>query len=186
MPILQKEPNIFPEDLLENSAFEASNGRRWWVLHTRPRQEKAIARDLLGHRVPFYLPLIPRENVIRGKRVQSFAPVFNSYVFLHADEDERTLCLKTNRVVAAIKVADGLELLGDLRQVQRLIDSDAPLSLERRIGEGQWVRVKRGPLQGIEGFVERRKGRARLVVIVRMLHQGVSVEVDDFLVEPLS
>lgn len=186
MPILHKEPNIFPEDLLENANFAVSNGRRWWVLHTRPRQEKAIARDLLGRGVPFFLPLIPRENVIRGKRVRSFSPVFSSYVFLHADDDERAGCLKTNRVVCTLEVANSRELVDDLRQVQRLITLDAPLSLERRIGERQWVRVKRGPLAGIEGLVQRRKKKTRLIVLVRLLHQGVSVELDDFLVEPIT
>lgn len=186
MPILAKERSLFPEDLLCNSAFETPNGRRWWVLHTRPRQEKAVARELLNWGVPFYLPLIPRENVVRGKRVRSFTPVFNSYVFLHADDGERIRCLKTNRIVTTLEVADSRELVHDLRQVQRLIDLDAPLSLERRIQQGQWVRVKRGPMVGLEGVVERRKGRARLIVLVRMLQQGVSVELDDFLVEPLT
>ena len=186
MPILDKEPHIFPEDLLENAHFEGSNGRRWWVLHTRPRQEKAIARDLLGRGVPFYLPLISRESLIRGKRVRSFVPVFNSYLFLHADENERAGCLKTNRVVNSLEVTDARELVADLRQVQRLIDVDAPLSLERRIGQRQWVRVKQGPLAGIEGVVQRRKKKTHLIVLVRLLNQGVSVELDDFMVEPLT
>jgi transcriptional antiterminator RfaH len=186
MPILQKEPHLFPEDLLDNPHAEVSNGRRWWVLHTRPRQEKALARDLLGRRVPFYLPLIPRENVIRGKRVQSYSPVFSSYVFLYADENERGGCLRTNRVLSTLEVTNAGELVRDLRQVQRLIDLDAPLSLERRIAEQQWVRVKHGPLQGMEGIVLRRKRKTLLIILVRMLHQGVSVELDDFLVEPLT
>jgi transcriptional antiterminator RfaH len=186
MPILAKEQSIFPEDLLESSGSEAPNGRRWWVLHTRPRQEKAVARDLLARHVPFYLPLIQRESLVRGRRVQSYMPVFSSYVFLHADEEERVRCLKTNRIVATLEVSDAEGLVHDLRQVRRLIQLDAPLSLERRIQEGQWVRVKRGPMAGMEGIVQRRKGKARLIVVVRMLQQGVSLELDDFSVEPLS
>jgi len=40
-------------------------------------------------------------------------------------------------------------------------------------------------LEGLEGVVVRRQKTSRLVVAVSYLNQGVSVEIDDFMVEPI-
>jgi transcriptional antiterminator RfaH len=197
MPALEKEVALFPESLLQDPvaavaaqqtserALEDGQGARWWVAHTRPRQEKALARALLAAEVPFYLPLVAKDSLVRGKLQTAHVPVFASYVFLHTFEEERLGALKTGRVVRLLPVLDGDGLRRDLQGIQRLIELDAPLTVERRIQPGTWVRVRRGPMEGLEGIVEGRKGRTRLIVLVRMLQQGVSLEIEDSLLEPL-
>ena len=44
----------------------------------KSRQEKSLARQLLGMEVPFYLPLIPKTTLIRGRRFTSQIPLFGS------------------------------------------------------------------------------------------------------------
>jgi hypothetical protein len=41
MPILALEPFVYPEDLFAASESAVAGDCRWWVLHTRPRAEKA-------------------------------------------------------------------------------------------------------------------------------------------------
>ena len=48
---------------------------------------------------------------------------------------------------------------------------------------GDWVRVKRGPLEGIEGILVRTKSQYRLVLSVELVQQSVAVEVDLWAVE---
>ena len=50
---------------------------------------------------------------------------------------------------------------------------------------GNRVRVRRGPLAGLEGAVLVRRGQTRLLVQVNFLQKGASVEIDDFLLEPI-
>lgn len=186
MPIHDKEISIYPEHLLDG--FTAEPHARewvWWVLHTRPRQEKAVARALHAAETAFYLPLVAKENVIRGRTIHSYVPVFASYVFLFGSDEDRHRALKTNRVAYTLDVLDQPMLLNDLRQIRRLIELDAPLTVERRIQPGQWVRVRTGPLQGLEGSVVSRRGKTRLMIVLRMLQQGVSVQIDDVLLEPI-
>ena len=57
MPILDLETSVYPANLFEGYTQEASD-RSWWVLYTKSRQEKAVARQLLTWTVPFYLPLV--------------------------------------------------------------------------------------------------------------------------------
>ncbi|MCA9170589.1 MAG: hypothetical protein KDB23_23080, partial [Planctomycetales bacterium] len=69
--------------------------------------------------------------------------------------------------------------------IAQLIQVDAPLTVEARLTAGDPVRIKNGPMAGLEGVVITRRGQARLLVAVKMLQQGVSVEIEDFLLEPL-
>jgi transcriptional antiterminator RfaH len=175
---------MYPADLLSGFACQEED-RHWWVIHTKVRQEKAFARNLVQFEVPFYLPLVAKENLIRGRRVSSYIPLFSGYVFVYGSEHERISCLTTNRIANVLPVRDGDKLRQELEQVERLIESDAPLTVERWIQPGQRVRIKAGSMVGIEGTVVSRRRRSRLFVEVSLLQQGVSLELDDVLLEPI-
>jgi len=184
MPILEREVSVFPENLLERpTEGDTGESRLWWAVFTKSRQEKALARDLLAREIPFYLPLVANDRYIRGRRVQAHLPVFSGYVFLYGDDTERYQSLTTNRVSRVLPVADGEQLRHDLRQVHHLIESNAPMTLERRLRPGQFARIKNGPMRGLEGIITERRGRRLLLVAVHFLQTGVSIEIDDFMVE---
>ncbi len=197
MPILEQETCVYPDHLLVEPPYLVQDAegldqpqsdpveRRWWAVYTKSRQEKALARHLIGHQVPFYLPLIPKDNIIRGRRVRSHIPLFGGYLFLFGSEDERITTLTTNRISRILPVVDQARLQRDLANVQALIERKAPLSVEQRLDAGAMVRIKSGALRGLEGIVVKRHGRTRLLVAVTYLQQGVSVEIDDCALEPL-
>jgi len=184
MPILEEEPQRFPEQLLDELAAAPGN-RSWWVLYTKARQEKSLARELLQWQVPFYLPQIRKARRVRGRRIESFLPLFSGYLFLLGDESERLQSLKTNRVSRVLPVRDADRLVFDLRQLSHLIASNAPLTVESRLQPGDRVRVRAGVLAGLEGVVLHRRGGTRLLIVVDFLQQGASVEIDDDLLEPI-
>ena len=184
MPILSEEPTLYPESLLDDLCQDAPD-RRWWVLYTKARQEKAIARDLFNCQVPFYLPQIEKTSVCRGRQIRSFIPLFAGYVFLFGSEDERIRALMTNRISRVLTIDDPARLVYDLQQLRQLISSDAPLTIESRLVPGNRVRIRYGSLGGLEGTVLTRRGKTRLLVAVDFLQQGASVEVEDFLLEPI-
>ena len=144
-----------------------------------------MAQHLISHQVPFYLPLIPKDNMIRGRRIRSHIPLFAGYMFLFGTEEERVTTLTTNRISRILPVTDQLRLREDLVNVQALIERDAPLAVERRLDAGARVRIKSGSLKGLEGIVVKRHGKMRLLVAVTYLQQGVSVEIDDCALEPI-
>jgi len=184
MPILGEQTCLCPENLLDEFALEGAP-RQWWVLYTRARQEKALGRELLEYGVPFYLPLVKKAVRSRNRTITSYIPLFSGYLFLFGTEDERVRSLKTNRISRILTVDDSERLVHDLRQLRQLIVSNAPLTVESRLVRGDRVRVKSGPFAGLEGTVLQRRGATRLMVAVNFLQQGASVEIDDFLLEPL-
>ncbi len=186
MPVLAKETCLFPDTLLESpsDSFVAADSQ-WMVVYTRPRQEKSLARDLLRQTIPFYLPLVKKTLRYGRRRIASFAPLFDGYLFMLGSERQRIMSLATNRVLRVLPVADGQRLISDLRQIERLIEANVPLTVESRLQAGRSVRVRSGPFVGIEGVVLRRRGETRLLVSVNFLQKGASVEIDDFCLEPL-
>jgi transcriptional antiterminator RfaH len=180
MPPLPREPNVFPADLLAEEAAPGAGERCWWVLHTKPRQEKSLARQMLTACVPFYLPLVPRRTLVRGRPLEAHVPLFPGYLFLLADRDERVTALATQRVVRTLAVADQPRLRQDLWQVHRLIAAGAPVTPEQRLAPGAAVEIRSGPLAGLRGRIVRGASGRRFVVRVDFIQQGASVLLDDF------
>ena len=186
MPILTAETQCFPEGLLTGTVPEVTDDkpdRRWWVVHTNARQEKSLARDLYGYQIPYYLPQVEKASLVRGRKRTSFIPLFTSYLFMFGNEADRYTSLTTNRIAQVLPVANPLDLTRELLQISRLIEFKAPLTLEARLKPGDRVRVVRGALAGVEGVVVTRRRKCRLVVAVTLIQQGVSVEIDDYLLE---
>lgn len=180
MPILPRQPDLFPADLLDDGHAAGDDTQRWVAFYTLSRREKDLMRKLEAAEVPFYAPLIRRRMKSPGGRVRdSHVPLFPGYVFSRVDDDQRRAALATNTIARWMPIADEAALVADLRAIKRLIDADQPLAPEARIEPGQLVRVRTGPLRGLEGTVVRRHGGERLVVAVRFLNQGASVEVED-------
>jgi transcriptional antiterminator RfaH len=184
MSLLGAEPTLYPETLLD-PAGPKSVDRQWMVVYTKARQEKALARDLLRREVPFYLPVVKRTAIYRGRRRTRYLPLFSGYVFLYGSEAERIASLTTNHISRVLAVSDAEELVRELRNLRQLIAADAPLTVESRLAPGRRVRVRQGAFAGIEGTVLVRRGETRLLVSINFLQQGASVEIDDFQLEPI-
>ncbi len=184
MPIRAPETSLYPSTLLDETEL-GHDDRRWWAVYTKSRQEKSLARQLLSQQVPYYLPLVPKVSLIGGRRVKSFLPLFGSYLFLYANDEERVQTLATKRVAHLFEANDPQAIARDLRNVRTLIASGVPLTVEGRLSAGQRVRVKHGSLMGLEGIIVARRGEDRLLVTVDFLQQGVSILISDFQVEPV-
>ena len=73
----------------------------------------------------------------------------------------------------------------DLRQIRAVVTAGIPLTPESRLEAGNQVRVRTGPFAGYEGMVVRREGKTRFLLSIRFLEQGVSMAMDEGLLEPL-
>jgi transcription antitermination factor NusG len=180
MPVLSPEVDLYPEELLNEEQPDHEGERVWWVLHTKPRQEKSLARQLHRSGIPYYLPLIPRRWRLRGKTMTSHLPLFPSYLFLRGDRQERVSALGTNRVVRSLEVVDQRGLWRDLRQIRCLIAAGMPIAPENRLLPGALVEITCGPLAGLRGKILRSASGNRFVVQIDFIQQGASVVLDDF------
>jgi transcription antitermination factor NusG len=185
MPLLPLEPFVYPENLLTEDVLSTEADVRWWVLQTRPRAEKQIARRFLRRSVPFFLPLYQKQWRKSGRLFTSHMPLFPGYLFLHGDFQARLVALETNLVARTIPVDDQAQFRNDLARVHHLMTTGASLSPEERLVAGTRVEILRGPFVGLEGKVLRRGKKLKLFVEVQLLQRGVSVEIESWMVQRL-
>ena len=174
MPLLKREPDLYPNDLLEASP----GALPWWVAHVRSRQEKALARHLLKHGVAFFLPQEEKQSRRGGRLRLSLLPLFPGYVFFRGGAAERLIAQRSQVMVRALEVGDQPLLQEELATIRRLQAAGHHVAPYSRLGEGDDVEVMGGPLHGLRGTVLRESGQARLVVSVTFLGQSVSAVLD--------
>lgn len=186
MPILSRETNLFPADLLDRVQLGRGSEEGWIALYTHSRQEKQLMRKLCSLELSFYSPIITRRQPSPAGRVrESFLPLFPNYVFLYGDELARYRALTTGCVAQTLVVTDPEPLTSQLRQIQRLLASGQDLLQHPRLQPGAKVRIARGTLEGIEGCVIREHGETRLLVAVDFVQQGASMLIDESCLESI-
>lgn len=156
---------------------------RWWVLHTRSRNEKIVASELQRQQVSHFLPLVRAQRVYSGRRRVVEIPLFPGYVFLCGDDASRQAALRTDRVAHVLEVPDQDRLRADLCRIQRVVESDVPVDLYPRLRTGTRCRVLSGSLAGLEGVVLRRRGPWKVYVGVHFVGQSAELEIDSSLLE---
>jgi len=156
----------------------------WWVAHARPRQEKALAWDVLNSGGGYYLPMYEAVRRSARRSWKTMLLLFPGYVFLCGDADHRQRALESDRIAHAIPVPDQTELVAELSAIRRVLVSKRGFDPYDSLAKSTACRVRRGPLAGLNGRVVRRKNRTRFVLTVTILGQGVAVEIDADMLEP--
>lgn len=186
MPLLPLEPFVYPNELFTKTEEVDETMGRWWALYTRPRTEKTLARRLLARNVPFFLPLYMKQYRCSGRKVKGYLPLFTGYLFLFGNEQERIHALETNLISRCIAVEDQAQLEDDLTQVYRMMESGFVLTPEEKLQPGSLVEITTGPLAGIKGKVLSRNKKMHVFVEVKFLQSAVSVEVENWMIQPVS
>lgn len=171
----------------EIASADATLPAAWYALYTRHQHEKIAAGSLLSRGVEVFLPLCEEIRAWSDRRKKLSVPLFPCYVFVRSRLNRRHDILATpgvhdfvsfGRNPAAIPQAE----MEHLRNAARL----ARIEPHPFLRYGDWVRVKVGPFQGVEGYLVRRKNQARLVLSVEILQKSASVEIDAALTERIS
>ncbi len=157
---------------------------RWFVLHTKSRQEKVLADALEAMGVTYFLPLMTKISYHGRRKFAAQVPLFPSYVFLHGDLDNAYAADRTKRIASVIPVIDQERMTGELRSIYLAVAYRASLDPYPYLKKGIRVVVRSGPFEGLEGVIENRTKNDRLILQVEMLGQASSLEIDGTLLEP--
>ena len=151
----------------------------WWLLHTKPRNEKALARDLYDRGLNYFLPLVTATRRYGGRRVELLIPLFPGYLFLMClSEGDRFAAVTTNRVARSIEINDQACIRSELGQLCRLLTTGKKVDLYPSIKRGRRCRIRSGSLKGIEGVVTTRRNNGRIFLSVQALGQSAIVNID--------
>jgi len=160
----------------------------WYAVHVKSRHEFKVTDRLTKVGVETFLPAVEKLSRWRDRKKLINFPLFPGYIFVRIHKIYETMraVLKTQGVVRFLGIIPGEPEPVSEEQIislKRLIESKESLDPYPYLKEGQRVRIKRGPLAGVEGLLTERKGQHLLVLSVDILRQGVSVKIDALEVE---
>jgi len=151
---------------------------RWYVLHTKARQEKALADDLRARGIDFFLPLVHVARYYGRRKSHVHVALFPSYLFLYGGLDQTYLADRTDRVAGVITVRDQGKLRAELSNIRAAIAAGAPLTPADGIKDGMLAEVTSGPFRGIRGTAESGFRSDRLFLQVDLIGKGSILEID--------
>jgi transcription antitermination factor NusG len=155
----------------------------WYVAHTRPRCEKKLT-DYCGRQgFKFTLPLYKSVKKYRGKTEVFLKPLFPGYVFLQLLKRQRQPVYQSDYVANLLEPPDQREFQQQLDDILAALDTELEVRLAPTITAGVKVRIKSGPLQGIEGWVESRRGMTEVQLRLDFIGQAAAVKMSAEILE---
>jgi len=155
----------------------------WYLIHTKPRQEKIALENLERQGYRCYLPLYRKEKLRQRVLTVSNEPLFPRYLFINLGDSETDQSWRPIRSTKGVSrmVAFGNEpakvddaLIDLLKQQEESLQGQ----LEPLFKPGELVKITEGPFAGIEGIYQMSDGEQRVMVLIEMLSKQVAMRVD--------
>jgi transcription antitermination factor NusG len=128
----------------------------WYVLYTKPRQEKKVTDSLNAIGIEAYCPIVTvvKQWSDRKKKVQ--IPLINSYVFVNIGEQKREAVFKVSGIVRYLfwlgkpAVVRAIEIEALQRSLEGIVASFEVSAIQK----DTIYKIPEGPFQGFEGIVK--------------------------------
>lgn len=161
--------------------------RQWYAVFTVPQNEKSAAKHLSLRNVESFLPTYEAVRVWKNRqRVQLALPLFPSYLFVRIGKRERAKVLGSPGVLRII--GNRHEPLPVPDATVEFLRSEICASKMEPFSElvvGQKVRIRDGPMHGLQGVLVRKNNSLRFVLTINLINQHAAVEIDADNLEPV-
>ena len=121
------------------------------------------------------MPCYRTAHKYRGKIVEFRKPLFPGYVFLHITQEHRRGVYQSDHLANMLDVFDQESFVRQLEDILLALETDLEIRLAPTIGDGTRVRIKYGPLRGMEGWVEQRYGPNTVLLRLDFIAQAAAV-----------
>ncbi len=160
----------------------------WFAVHTRSRHEKQVDSFLREKSIDSFLPLVKTLSRRRDRREFVDIPLFPGYLFVNIPLDNVCDVICTRGVVRIIGTNPHTPTPIPEKQVNDikiLVNGNVKLDPYKYLKSGSRIRVKVGPLRGVEGILLKRKTNYRVVVSIDLLQKSTSAEISIADIEPI-
>lgn len=173
---------------LSADPFASPGEHHWYAVFTLPQNEKSAAKQLELREIEAFLPIYESLRVWKNRqRIKLELPLFPSYLFVRMCRSQRS------RVLSAPGV---LRIVGNHRDPIPVPDATVDFlrsgvfakSIEpySELVVGERVRIRSGPMQGLEGVLVRKNNNLRFVLTVDLINRHAAVEISAENLEPVA
>jgi transcription antitermination factor NusG len=159
----------------------------WYAVRVRSNREGLVSNQLRerGYEQFSASYQVERQWSDRKKQIEQF--LFPGYVFCRLNPNNRLPVLMVPGVVDLVGFGKSPIPIPEeeIERVRTMVKSGLHVMPWPFLEVGDTVLIEKGPLVGMEGILQRVKGKFRLVVSVGLLQRSVSAEIDRAWVRPI-
>lgn len=156
-----------------------SEPKAWYAIYTRARHEKKVEIQIKQKGLEAYLPTreVLRQWSDRKKWVEE--PLFSCYCFVHATPVERYQAVQSYGAVKVLGFNGAPSIVRDfeIENIKRVLKEMPETESCSDLVKGDQVRIIRGSLIGLEGWLEEVRGEKRFVVSIPSIRQAIRFNV---------
>jgi len=152
----------------------------WYAAYTCANREKRVAEQLAQRSVEHFLALYDSVRRWKDRRKKLQLPLFPGYVFVRLALRDRLRVLQVPSVVRLVGFNGTPTALPEeeIEKLRKALTGQIRAEPHPYLAVGQRVRIKCGPLAGVEGILIRKKNALRVVLSIDLIMRSASVEID--------
>jgi transcription antitermination factor NusG len=153
---------------------------RWYAAYTYANHEKRVREQLEQRSVESFLPVYETVRRWKDRRMHLQMPLFPGYVFVRMELVDRLRVLQVPSVVRLVGFNGHLSALPDeeIDGLKKGLAGGVRAEPHPFLTAGRRVRLKSGPLAGMQGILLRWKGNLRVVISIGLIQRAVAVDAE--------
>jgi transcriptional antiterminator RfaH len=148
----------------------------WYLIHTKPRQEKSALQNLQRQGYECYLPVLAVEKILNGTLAIAIEPLFPRYLFIRLEKGDNA---KSWSPIRSTKGVSRLVTFGTepARVDECLINAvradEKATKPEQLFSHGDKVMLASGAFAGLEAIYQVKDGEKRALVLIEFLSKKI-------------
>ncbi|MGC2061462.1 MAG: UpxY family transcription antiterminator [Thermodesulfovibrionales bacterium] len=153
----------------------------WYAAYVKSNHEFVVHTELARKSIETFLPTVKKVRQWKDRKKELDFPVFPGYLFVQVNPSQEDFLsvLKTRGVINLLSARAGYPTpvaTEEINALKLLVLSGSDFDVYPHLKEGTRVRVRKGPLEGAEGVVEKRDSQCLFLVNVELLGRSIGVK----------
>ena len=164
--------------------------KNWYVIQTKPREEKRAVFFLNREDIELYLPKMEACTIRGGKKRFIQKPLFPGYLFARFNVDEDIWMVSWTKGVRKIlpESISPIPLLDSvIESIKNLAGKDKIIRKRNNLRRNDRIRINRGPMKDLVGIFENwASDEGRVKVLLNLLNYQARLELHYSLIEKVA
>ena len=164
------------QHVVTNTTMATENTANWYVIHTKPRQERRADENLQRQGFETFLPIYQLEKIQHRKLSLVEEPLFKRYLFIRFDPDNSNWHVIRNTFGVSQLVRLGGQLASVPDEVIQQLMKTAEIS-QALYKKDAHLLIADGPFQNLKRAIEMHDDDSRAIVLIELLNKTQRISV---------
>ncbi len=159
---------------------------KWYVIHTRPRQEERALENLTRQGYKAWMPWLEVEKLRGGRITKVIEPMFSRYLFIQLDQVTTNWGPIRSTLGVSKLVTFGNQAASISNEFVEILQRTPLQDSKHILKQGDEVEIMQGPLKGVKGIFDQQDGELRAMILIELINQSHKVQVSMQELRPLN